>query len=313
MRSPIRFAFLLFMLATVMPDLLAAPLPDPRQTAERDAGEMDAGERVSLRARIPPEVRVLRDLAYGAQARQRLDVYLPAQPKNAPVILMVHGGGWSRGDKNVRGVVENKVARWVGRGFIFVSVNYRLVPEADPLAQAADVAAALAYAQDHAAGWGGDPRRFVLMGHSAGAHLVALLEAAPSIAAQAGARPWLATVALDSGAYDVEALMRRPHFPLYDHAFGRDGAAWRLASPQARMERSGGNFLAVCSSRRFYACAESREFVAQAQRYGRRASVLAEDLSHGAINANLGEDNAYTRQVEDFLAALDPAMRQRLR
>ena len=63
-------------------------------------------------------------------------------------------------------------------GIIFVSVDYRMLPQQDALAQADDVARALAFAQSRARSWGGDPGKFILMGHSAGAHLVALLAAA---------------------------------------------------------------------------------------------------------------------------------------
>ena len=98
----------------------------------------------------------------GPAKLQAMDVYLPAEskvgPKAAPVILMVHGGGWRIGDKRHPPVFENKVARWVPKGFIFVSVNYPMVPESDPVEQADDIARALAAAQAAAPGWGGDPR-----------------------------------------------------------------------------------------------------------------------------------------------------------
>jgi acetyl esterase/lipase len=92
---------------------------------------------------------VLRDLAYGGDLHQRLDVYRPklASEAPAPVLFMVHGGAWHLGDKATPEVVANKVAHWVSRGFVLVSVNYRMLPEADPLQQADDVARALAFAQ----------------------------------------------------------------------------------------------------------------------------------------------------------------------
>src|SRR5207247_470736 len=113
--------------------------------------------------------------------------------------FMVHGGAWVLGDKASPGVMENKVARWAARGYILLSVDYRMIPEADPLEQAEDVARALAAAQAKAASWGGDPSKFVLMGHSAGAHLVGLLAADPARAFKRGAKPWLGAVLLDSG------------------------------------------------------------------------------------------------------------------
>ena len=89
--------------------------------------------------------RVERDIAYGADPAQRYDVYLPAHAKpNAPILFMVHGGGWRRGDKAYANVVEHKAAHWLSKGYVFVSANNRLLPQADPLQQARDVAAAVA-------------------------------------------------------------------------------------------------------------------------------------------------------------------------
>lgn len=263
---------------------------------------------VALGAALPAaaaDMRIVRDVAYGPDARQRFDVYAPEGARGAPVIFMVHGGGWAVGDKSNRGVVRNKTARWVPRGFVFVSANYRMLPEADPLEQARDVARALAAAQAQAATWGGDPARFILMGHSAGAHLVALIASAPKIALDLGARPWLGTVELDSAALDVERIMRGRHLRLYDRAFGTDPAYWAKASPLARLSAAGAPFLAVCSTRRAESCPAARDYAAKAQGLGTRASVLEENLSHRQINEELGEDNDYyTRVVEAFLDTL---------
>lgn len=255
-------------------------------------------------------MRVLRDITYGSDPRQRFDVYLPARKIHAaPVILLVHGGAWAFGDKAAAGVIENKVARWVPRGFILVSANYRLLPQAAPLEQAADVALALATAQRLAPSWDGDPARFILMGHSAGAHLVALLSAEPSLARRQGARPWLGTIALDSASLDVVQTMQRRHLPLYDRAFGSRPADWLAVSPYQQMRGRIVPFLAVCSTRRLDSCPAARAFVAKAQSLGSRAETLPEDLSHMQINRELGVASDYTQQVERFMAQLDPVVR----
>jgi acetyl esterase/lipase len=254
---------------------------------------------------LPPGAHVLRDVAYGSFPRQQLDVYVPAHASNAPAILMVHGGGWRRGNKQLWGVVRNKVSHWVGKGYVLISINYRMVPAADPLAQAGDVAKALAFVEQHLRSWGGDPERLVLMGHSAGAHLVALLTADPGIAARAGAHPWLASVSLDSGAMDVAQIMRARHFPLYDEAFGSDPAYWREASPTERLHaKPAAPILIVCSTRRLDSCPQGRAFAAKAVALGGRAEVLPVDLSHGEVNGLLGTPGAYTRAVDAFLSSL---------
>ena len=263
-----------------------------------------AGCTAAAEPDLPPGARILRDLAYGDDPAQRLDVYLPPNAKGAPAILMVHGGGWSRGDKALGSVVTNKAARWVSQGYLFISVNNRLTPEADPLQQAGDVARALAFAQANAASWGGDAARFVLMGHSAGAHLVALLAADPALAKQQGTAPWLGTIPLDSGAFDVVAIMEERHFGLYDRAFGDDPAFWRSASPLHRLAGAPAPMLLVCSSRREVACAQAEAFAAKATALGGSVSVLPVDLSHRGINTDLGEPGDYTDSVEAFLHRL---------
>jgi arylformamidase len=143
------------------------------------------------------------------------------------------------------------------------------------------------------------------MGHSSGAHLVALLTADPTIAARAGARPWLASVCLDSAAMNVGEIMRAPHFRLYDRAFGEDPHFWRQVSPIDRVQgRSAAPVLLVCSTRREDSCPQSRAFAAKIEHLGGRAQVLPVDLSHVEINDLLGTAGPYTRAVDAFLHSL---------
>ncbi|WP_068825851.1 alpha/beta hydrolase [Pseudomonas sp. BMS12] len=278
--------YLLLLLALSLPGLgNAGPLRDLLK------------ERVTL----PSGSEVRRDLPYGAHPRQRYDLYLPAAPRNAPIIFMVHGGGWHTGDKAMAAVVDNKVAHWLARGYTLVSSNYRLLPEANPLEQVRDVASAFAEVQRQAPGWGGDPARMVLMGHSAGAHLVSLLASDPALARGIDT-PWLGTVALDSAAFDVPRIMNQRHFALYDDAFGKDQALWQAASPLLRLQRGARPFLAVCSTRRAEACAQADAFASKAAGLGVQVSVLRQDLSHRQINQMLGEAPDYTAAVDAFLA-----------
>src|SRR5688572_29242076 len=140
------------------------------------------------------------EIAYGSAPRQRLD-FTPAG-RRAPLVLFLHGGGWRFGDK---GMAAHMAAHFHAQGYAFASVNYRLVPDATPAGQAADVAAAVAYLVAHAERLGIDPDRIILSGHSAGAHLAALVGTDPA---------WLAAhglpvstidgiVLLDGAGYDV--------------------------------------------------------------------------------------------------------------
>jgi len=255
------------------------------------------------------------DLAYGPAPRERLDVFLPATPVRggAPILLMVHGGGWCVGDKAMAGVTEAKVARWVPRGFVFVSVNYPMVNQgADALAQAGEIAKAVAFVQAHARAWGGDPRKVVLMGHSAGAHLVSLVNADAELRRRHGAGDVLGAISLDAGAIDVPKQMPNVYPFLkqrYREAFGDSEARWVAASPYHRVDRRAAPWLGVCSTTRTDdPCGQASAYVEKSRGLGVRAEVLPLPMSHGAINKDLGADTDYTREVERFMAALDPTL-----
>ncbi len=284
--------------------LLAAPLSN--------AGPLRDKLQEWRAERQAPPAQIQRDLAYGSDKQQRLDLYLPSNARQAPVLLMVHGGAWRIGDKGAAAVVDHKIKRWLPKGFIFVSINYRLLPAAAPLQQADDVARALAFVQQQATGWGGDPRKVILIGHSAGAHLVSLLAARPQRVYDLGGKAWLGSVALDSAAMDVEQIMQGTHARFYDQAFGKSPAYWAATSPLRQLDKTATPLLAVCSSQRSDACPAAQKFAATAKRLGVNAQLLSQDRSHKAINQDLGADNAYTLAVEGFMANLDSEVARRL-
>jgi arylformamidase len=175
-----------------------------------------------------------RDIAYGTAALQSFDFYKAAKP-DAALVVFIHGGGWKRGDKgNATGA--EKIAHFTGKGYAFASVNYRLVPGATVEQQAQDVADALGYIAAHARELGVDPKRIVVMGHSAGAHLAALIATDPAYLQKAG---WgldklAGVVLLDGAAYDVPAQMAdgpRVMGGTYEAAFGSEPARQRALSP----------------------------------------------------------------------------------
>jgi acetyl esterase/lipase len=262
------------------------------------------GRRPGREITLPEGARVERDLAYGEDRAQRLDVYLP-RPPTGPLIVLVHGGAWSIGDKGGHAVVANKLAHWLPMGVVVVSVNYRMLPVAEPIEQARDVARAMAFVQQRAASWGADASRIVVIGHSTGAHLAALVAADPEFAAAEGARPWLASVLLDSAALDVVQTMSGPHSPFHDRAFGSNTDDWQQASPLHRLKARPGPMLLVHSGARPGAGDQARRFAAAVSGQGGRAELLPLALSHAEINAQLGERNDYTAKVDAFLRSVD--------
>jgi arylformamidase len=254
----------------------------------------------------------LADIAYGPEALAKLDVFFAraTMAGPAPIIMMVHGGGWCVGDKGGEEMTANKVARWVPKGFLFVSVNYPMVNDgADALAQANYVAKAAAFVQANAGKWGGDPGRLILMGHSAGAHLVSLVNTDARIREANGLRPILGTVSLDAGAIDVVKEMPNVYPFLktrYREAFGNTEAKWIAASPFYKLDRTAVPWLGVCSTtRKDNPCGQAQAYAEKSKGLGIRAAVLPERMSHGAINKELGAPGSYTDSVEAFMASLD--------
>ncbi len=153
-----------------------------------------------------------RDIAFGSHG-QRLDVWsLPRQhrgdmfvpqidtPPAKPVIIFFYGGGWVKGDKESYGWAARALA---AEGFVVVVPDYRKVPQVKFPDFVADGADAVRWTQDNITKYGGDPERIVIMGHSAGAHTVAMLTLDPRFLATAGARPDVIKAAVGlSGPYD---------------------------------------------------------------------------------------------------------------
>lgn len=138
-------------------------------------------ERTSLRtlarpfAMADPRVEVVRDVPYAeGGVKARLDIYRPqGRPvTDAPVLIQVHGGAWTIGSKEQQGLLL--MNRMAARGWVCVSVNYRLAPKYRWPTQIHDVRNAVRWVHDHIAEYGGDPAHLVLTGGSAGGHLAAL-------------------------------------------------------------------------------------------------------------------------------------------
>lgn len=211
------------------------PASDARETLrdrlrERMAERMGAEDGV----KVPGSETI----AYGSDPLQVLDIWRAKGAKGpAPLIVYVHGGGWKRGSKdNATG--RFKPVHYPAQGYAFASINYRLVPTATVEQQAADVAGAVKALVERAATLGIDRRRIVLMGHSAGAHLVALVGTDERYLKGAGLSfgDIAGVIPNDGAAYHVPAQMKDGP-PImqatYKQAFGTDPARQKALSPTA--------------------------------------------------------------------------------
>jgi arylformamidase len=117
---------------------------------------------------------VQKDIPYAqpTQERQFLDIYAPDNAKDLPVVFWIHGGGWQAGDKSS---IQSKPQWFLQQGFVFVSTNYRLLPNVTMETIVEDVAKSLGWVHKNISRYGGDPNKIYVMGHSAGAQLAALI------------------------------------------------------------------------------------------------------------------------------------------
>ncbi len=151
---------------------------------------------------------VKRNIPYVENGHERhvLDIYSPANAKNLPVVFWIHGGGWTQGDKSDAAV---KPQWFMDKGFVFVSTNYRLLPTVDMGTLIRDVAKAFGWVNKHIAEHGGDPKRVLVGGHSAGAQLAAIICTDERYLKAEGVAfdVLIGCVPVDGDTYDVPAII----------------------------------------------------------------------------------------------------------
>lgn len=274
------------------------------RTGQRGAGAAQRGEEQELRPYQAPAL-VSQSVLYGGDIRQQIDIYKPkGAVDDLPLVLFVHGGGWTMGNHKL---VQSKPGHFNDAGYIFASTGYRLVPDAPVEEQAADIGAALQALVGQASAIGMDAERVVLMGHSAGAHLAALVATDPKFAGEAfGAIRGV--VLLDGAGYDVAANMAEAGpqgWQIYNTAFGNEPGRQAALSPVTHI---GGpdapNWLALYVEERDIARKQAELLVGGLVEAGASASALSiQGTDHGRMNRDLGTEAgaAQTQAVDAFL------------
>ena len=163
---------------------------------------------ITLVSKDAGTMRLAEAIAYGPDPRQRLDVYAPQGAKAAlPILLFVNGGSWNDG---ARGDYEFVGRAFAARGYLAITMDYRLLPQNQFPAFVQDVALAIAWAEREGARFGGDPRRVFAAGHSAGAYNLALAVLDKQYLREAGADPaMLRGIATLAGPFDFLPLDTR--------------------------------------------------------------------------------------------------------
>ena len=270
-----------------------------------------------ISASASANLNVKRDIPYvePADPRQKVDIYAPERAGNLPVIFWIHGGGWVTGDRTN---VQVKPQAFADKGFVFVSTGYRLLTNVDMGTIFRDIAKSIRWVHEHIAEHGGDPKRILVMGHSAGAQLAALICIDDRYLKAEGLSLNIikGCVPVDGDTYDVPAIIEtvetrlRVHgmpMPRFGHRvkFGNDPALHRDCSAVTHVAKGKGipPFLILH-------VADHPDVSAQAQRLesvlknagipGTRFAVR--ETNHDKLNENLGlQDDLPTKALFEFV------------
>jgi triacylglycerol lipase len=205
-----RYALLFAAAALAIPAAARADLPPDIAAAIAKMGHVNDPKTAPLFAPlhkdgIPSGIKVSRDLAFGTDPAQKLDMFTDGKGSGKPILIYVHGGGFTRGDKHRAGefMYDNVMVWAVQHGMVAAETNYRLAPKFKYPAANDDVAAGVKYVRDHAREYGGDPNKIFVWGHSAGASLVAIMVSHPQFVKATGGT--LAGAIITSGQYEFKA------------------------------------------------------------------------------------------------------------
>jgi acetyl esterase/lipase len=243
---------------------------------------------------FPAQAGVTKDVSYGALEKQALDIYAPDGAKNAPVMVYVHGGGWTIGDKKR---VNAKPQAFNREGYVFVSVGYPLLPDHGVAVQAQSVANAIAWVEENIDRYGGDAARIHIMGHSAGAHLVSLIAVNERYMRKAGSDVSVikTVIPVDSAALDIPLRMRNldddPRIAkrMFRSAFGKKPGQWETFSPIHYVARGDDipPFLILAGDRDIVSTV-GRDFVGKLD--ARSKVITYPDKNHRDMNVEIGQD-----------------------
>lgn len=249
------------------------------------------------------------------QERQVLDIYAPKDAKNLPVMFWIHGGGWQVGDKTE---VNLKPQVLVDRGMVFVSTNYRLLPKVEMETIVADVAKSLAWVHKHIAEYGGDPKRIVVGGHSAGAQLAALVCIDDRLLKAEGVSfsSLKGCIPVDGDTYDIPAIIetaetrRRAHGEPqakmgHREKFGHTPEKHKDFSAVTHIAKEKGipPFLILYVADHPDTSAQARRLATVLNGSNIKAQLVgARETNHSKLNDNLGQaDDPTTQLVYKFL------------
>jgi acetyl esterase/lipase len=248
-------------------------------------------------------VKITRDVKYGPNARNTLDIFVDDSPfTGRPVLMFVHGGGFVRGVKSAPGSPfgDNVMVFAARNGMVGVDVEYRLAPEFPWPAGVEDVGAAVRYVADHIASFGGDPNKIYLMGQSAGAVHVATYVAHSEFHGTKGSG--LAGAIFASGIYDLTKVEANDGERAY---YGADTKLYAERSALPGLVKSTLPMMAVAvelNPQMFNdQFAQLKEAMCKTERGCVRTVMVPKHNHTSVINAINTPDTSLTSQILEFV------------
>lgn len=277
-----------------------------------------ATEHLDSCALVPQ--RLYADINYASDnaavdPHRTLDIYSPSGAVNAPVLVFIHGGGLTGGDKAHPGITLIKPDFFLAQGFVFISVNYRLMPEHVYPTFMNDAAQAIAWIHNNVTKYGGDPAKLNLMGHSAGAHIASLMATNQSFLERQGKTRDIikSVVSLDIASYDLARRLKEMgperKSTLYIQAYGEDENTWIEGSPARQIEADEEipPFLLVYAADHQEGAvmrSENESFFKKLNEHGVAVKLhAAADRTHESVNLKIGfRGDPASKEIMSFLS-----------
>jgi len=255
------------------------------------------------------QVRVIADVdcvptADYLNKKDRLDVYVPSNVTDAPVIVSIHGGALRQGDKSKESFVGQ---RFAAAGYVTVVINYRLSPDVMHPAHTQDAAAAVAWVKRNIGQYGGNSDKLFVIGHSAGAYLAALLVFDPQYLAAHGMTPKdVRGVVPVSGFFYVDRQGVAPDRP--KDTWGTDVNVWRAASPAKYVRRDiPPTLLLYADGDEGWRKQQQEDFAKEVRKAGDStiATRMIGGRTHMSIWSKMAEEEETSQAILQFIARLN--------
>jgi arylformamidase len=256
------------------------------------------------------EAAVQKDIPYSSEVHElkTLDIYKPdsnSSGRKLPVLIHIHGGGWKTGDKKIQ---RKHGDFYSSKDIIFININYRLTPEVQHPSHVNDCAEAVAWVFNNIEQLGGDKNRIFISGHSAGAHLAALLGTDTSYLSKHNIQvsKLAGVIPIDTASFDLLSR-RNERFvkKLVDNAFGTDKALLKSASPIHHImnNQTYPTFLIFASGKRNSAINQSQELSLKLREAGANAqAIVVDNYNHRDMNLGMREiDGPISTEILEFI------------